>query len=94
MSETRSRREFAKQKMAQAVQRRLILWIAFLVITILVLLFRVGEDIWPMWLVDYRLRIMALLLLFTLGSLSLSPLIIEYSRNPRALSGPGKSPYG
>lgn len=93
MSETRSNREIAKQKIAQLVQRRLIIWIAFLVIMILVLSFQVGVDFWPLWLVVYRLRIVALLLIFTIGTLLLSPLMIEYSKHPRALSGPGKNPY-
>ena len=93
MSETRSSREIAKQKIAQLIERRLIIWIAFLVIAILVLSFQVGVDFWPLWLVVYRLRITALLLLFTIGSLLLSPLLIEYSKDPRPLSGPGKSPY-
>lgn len=93
MSETRSSREIAKQKIAQLVQQRLIIWIAFLVIMILVLSFQVGVDVWPLWLVVYRLRIVALLLIFTIGTLLLSPLMIEYSKHPRALSGPGKNPY-
>ena len=93
MSETRSRREIMKQKIAQLVQRRLIILLTFQVTAILVLIFRVGEVFWPMWLVDYRLRITALLLLFTIGTLLLSPLLIEYSKDPRPLSGPGKSPY-
>ena len=96
MSETRrsrEEREMVIEQIAERVTRRLGLWITFLLITIAVLLFRVGEDFWPMWLVDYRLRIIALLVLFTIGSILLSPLIIEHSKNPRALSGPGKNPY-
>jgi hypothetical protein len=93
MSETRSSREMTKQRISQMVQRRLIIWITALVIAILVLLFRVGEDLWAIWIVEYRTRIAALLILITIGSILLSPLIIEYSKHPRALSGPGKNPY-
>ena len=96
MSETRRDREMrdlAIERTAQRVTRRLLFWIAFLLVTIAVLLFRVGEDFWPMWIVEYRTRLAALFLLITIGSLLLSPLIIEYSKHPRPLSGPGKNPY-
>lgn len=96
MSETRrdrEMRELAIERTVQRVTRRLLFWIAFLLITIAVLLFRVGEGLWPIWVVEYRTRIAALLMLITIGSILLSPLIIEYSRHPRALSGPGKNPY-
>lgn len=96
MSETRRSREMAeiaKEQVAQRAGRRLGIWIVFLIISILTLLLRIGEALWPLWLIDYRLRIVALLLLITIGSILLSPLIIEHSKNPRALSGPGKNPY-
>ena len=93
MSETRRNRELAIERTVQRVTRRLLFWIAFLLITIAVLLFRVGEDLWTIWIVEYRTRIAALLILITIGSILLSPLIIEYSKHPRALSGPGKNPY-
>ena len=92
MSETRRDREIAKERIAEMVQRRLIFWITSLIIAILVLIFQVGEDFWPIWLVEYRIRIAALIMLITIGSLLLSPLIIEYSKDPRPLSGPGKNP--
>ena len=95
MTETRIDRELAeerKERAAEIATRRLILWITALVIAITVLMFRIGEDLWPLWLVGYRLRIIALLALFTIGSLLLSPLLIEYSKDPRPLSGPGKRP--
>ncbi|HKY53862.1 MAG TPA: hypothetical protein VJM08_06110 [Anaerolineales bacterium] len=93
MSETRRDREMAKEQAAKIAQRRLLFWIAFLIISIVTLVFRIGEALWPLWLIDYRLRIVALLLLITIGTILLSPLIIEHSKNPRALSGPGKNPY-
>lgn len=93
MSETRRNREMAKQRTAQIVKRRLVLWFAILIVTIAVLIFRVGEDLWPIWIVEYRTRIAALLMLITIGSILLSPLIIEYAKSPRAFSGPGKNPY-
>ena len=93
MSETRRKSETIKEQAAQRVGRKLTAWIVFLILSIVTLIFRIGEALWPIWLVDYRLRIMALLLLITIGSILLSPLIIEHSKNPRALSGPGKNPY-
>lgn len=96
MSETRrdrEMREMAIERTAQRVTRRLLFWIAFLLITSAALLFRVGQDLWPMWIVEYRTRLAALFLLIAIGSLLLSPLILEYSKHPRPLSGPGKNPY-
>jgi hypothetical protein len=93
MSETRRTREMAKQRTAQMVKQRLIVWIAFLSIVIVVLIFRVGESLWPIWVVEYQTRIAALLMLITIGSILLSPLIIEYAKSPRAFSEPGKNPY-
>lgn len=93
MSETRRNREVAQERAAQIVTRRLVLWIAFLIIAIAVLIFRVGEALWPIWLVEYGTRVAALLMLITIGSILLSPLIIEHSKHPRPLSGPGKNPY-
>ena len=96
MSETRRNREVAeerKERAAEITTRRLSLWITALVIAIAVLMFRIGEGLWPLWIVEYRTRIAALLMLITIGSVLLSPLIIEYSKHPRAFSGPGKNPY-
>ena len=96
MAETRRNREMREmsiERNVQRVTRRLLFWIVLLLIAIAVLLFRVGEDLWPIWMVEYRTRIAALLMLITIGSVLLSPLIIEYSRHPRTFSGPGKNPY-
>ena len=93
MPETRRDHEMVKEQDARTIKRRLITWIAFLIIGIVTLIFSIGETWWPMWIVEYRTRIAALLMLITIGSILLSPLIIEYSKHPRALSGPGKNPY-
>ena len=93
MSETRRDREIAKEQAARRIGRKLILWLIFLITILVTLIFRLGEASWPLWLVDYRLRVVAFFLLITIGTLVLTPLLIEYSKDPRPLSGPGKSPY-
>lgn len=92
MSEMRGNRKRG-EKIARAVKQRLILLISLLSATIIAMIFRLGEAWWPLWMVEYRSRIVALLLFALIFAILLSPIIIEYSKNPRALSGPGKNPY-
>jgi hypothetical protein len=82
-----------RNQIAQKVKQRLVLLISFFSATLLVMLLRVGEALWPLWMVEHRLRIVAIVLLAIIVMILLSPIIIEFSRNPRALSGPGKNPY-
>lgn len=81
-----------KEKIAKIVTRRLVLLISFLIAMLLMVVFRVGESLWPLWLVEYQLRVIAILLLVILCSILLSPLMIEAPSNTRTLSGPGKNP--
>ena len=92
MSETRRNRKQG-EKNARFVKQRLVFLISSLIAIIAILIFRVGQTLWPLWLVEYRSRIIALLLFALIFAILLSPIIIEFSRNPRALSGPGKNPY-
>jgi hypothetical protein len=90
----RPRKELEDRKQtAQAVKQRLVILISSLNVILLVMIFRVGEALWPVWMVEHRTRIVAIMLLAIIFLILLSPIIIEFSKNPRALSGPGKNPY-
>ena len=81
------------KKNAQILKQRLTFLISFLSVSVITLIFRVGENWWPVWVVDYRLRILGILLLVLVVVIISSPLLIESSRRPRDFPGPGKNPY-
>lgn len=89
----RSKAREKRNQIAGTIKQRLVVLISFMGATLLVLIFRVGEVLWPLWMVEHRLRIVAILLLAVIFLILLSPIVIEFSKNPRALSGPGKNPY-
>ena len=80
------------KKVARTVKQRLVWLISFLAVIALTLIFRVGEAIWPGWMIEYRTAILGLVLFALLSLISLSPIIVEVEQNPRPLSGPGKDP--
>ena len=80
-------------KTARILKQRLIFLISFLSVSVTTLIFRVGENWWPVWVVDYRSRIIGILLLVLVVVIVSSPLLIESSRRPRDFPGPGKNPY-
>jgi undecaprenyl pyrophosphate phosphatase UppP len=84
----------ARKQIARTVKRRLSIVIAFLIAILLGLLFRIGERIWPIWISDHRTQMAGVMVLAIILLILLSPVIIENSSNPRALSGPGKNPEG
>lgn len=81
------------EKNAQILKQRLIFLISFLSVSVITLIFRVGGNWWPVWLVDYRSRIIGILLLVLIVVIVSSPLLIESSQRPRDFPGPGKNPY-
>ena len=83
-----------REKIAELVKRRLVVLISFLIAILLVMIFRVGEALWPLWLVEHQSRVVAILLLVIICSILLSPIMIEATSNTRTLSGPGKNPKG
>ena len=93
MTTMRRKQKKDMKKNAQILKQRLIFLILFLSVSVTILIFRVGENWWPVWMVDYRLRILGILLLVLVVVIISSPLLIEYSRRPRDFPGPGKNPY-
>jgi hypothetical protein len=81
-----------KKQIVRVTKQRLALIFTILISVLGILIFKVGEVVWPAWMIDYRKPFMALFLFLTLFLACLSPIIIEYTRNPRPFSGPGKDP--
>jgi pilus assembly protein TadC len=86
------KKDDGRKQVAEATKRKIILLISFLLAISLFLGFRVGESIWPVWIIEYRKPIMAFLLFFMFAMIFGFPIIIEANSNPRKTSGPGKDP--
>jgi hypothetical protein len=80
------------KQIAETTKQGLILSIIFLLAIILVLAFKVGEALWPVWLVESRTFIVGILSFIVIFLFLLSPIIVEFNSNPRHLSGLGRDP--
>lgn len=85
-------KENYKKRIARATRRMLIAWIAVLSVVAAALLFKVGQEYWPLWLMQSRSPIAGILLFIIVISALLSPIIVEFDSDPRPLSGPGRDP--
>jgi uncharacterized membrane protein len=90
----RSKERESRNQIASTVKKRFVLLISLLSAILLVMMFRVGAALWPLWVVEHRLRIVAILLLIIICSIVLLPIMIEATSNTQTLSGPGKNPKG
>ncbi len=93
MPKTSKSRKHNKKAIARITKRNLIWMVAFLSAIASLLIFKVGETSWPLFLVEYRGVLLSFLILAILAIIAISPLIVEVNSNPRPLSGPGKNPY-
>jgi hypothetical protein len=76
-----------KKHRAQNARRGVFLLSTLLITICLVLVFRIGESGWPVWMLTHRMQIVALLVLSIIMTILSSPLVIEVNSNPRPLSG-------
>ncbi|NOT03455.1 MAG: hypothetical protein HOP27_02530 [Anaerolineales bacterium] len=81
-----------RKQIIRITKQNLVLSIIFLASICLVLGLRVGEALWPLWIVVHRTQIIGVILLAEFLLILLSPIIVEVNSNPRTLSGPGKNP--
>lgn len=81
-----------KKQIAQTTKKRLIILISFLVVVLFILIFKVGEVYWFVWLIEYRKQAIGIVALLTTIITLSSPVIIEANSNTRTLKGPGKVP--
>ena len=93
MTKVRRKQRKSLKETVKTLKQRLAFLISFLSISVTVLIFRIGEKWWPVWMIDYRSRTVGILLLALVIIILLSPLIIESSKRPRVFPGPGKNPY-
>jgi polyferredoxin len=91
-SQNRSKKESGKKQVAETTKWKLVMLISFLLAIVLFLGFRVGESLWPTWMIEYRRPIIGLVLFATFILIAASPLVIEANSHPRPLSGPGHNP--
>ena len=81
-----------KQHIARNTGRLMTTLIALLALPALMLMFNLGQDAWPLWLLKNRSKLIGFLLFGVFILTLLSPIIIEFNVNPRPLSGPGRDP--
>jgi hypothetical protein len=90
MSKSKKR---SRDDKVQITKRRLFVGLSLHIAVILALNFNIGESFYPAWLVAYQAQIVGILLFILLLLILFSPVMIEFSRNPQRLSGPGEAPW-
>lgn len=80
------------KRIAGRTRLYLVLVIVFLAAIALGLAFKLGQAVWPAWMIAYRTQLIGVVLLFLLATIVASPIIVEVNSNPRHLSGPGHNP--
>ena len=72
---------------------QILLWIIIsLIVVLAVLVLKIGDVLWPLWMVDGREIFIAVILVIVIFLSFMSPVIIEATSDPRLLTGPGKMP--
>jgi polyferredoxin len=96
MSKLRKRlkKHDSPKQIAETVTNRLVIVIGFLVVILLVLIFRIGEIWWSSWMIAHRMQIVGFIAFIAIFLIFLSPIMVEASSHTRTLSGPGKNPKG
>ena len=89
---TRHTKRISHKRIARVGRLALALVMAFSLATLAVLVFRIGEVLWPVWLIDYRRSLIAILSVMVIFLTLAAPVIIGFMDDPRPLSGPGKNP--
>ena len=82
-----------REKIAEKTIWAITILVSVLIIGLLIFVFRIGETMYPAWMIEYRNPIIGILLSIIVVVILSSPLIVEATSNPRRLSGPGKNPY-
>ena len=84
---TRTERELRKRLAARIAMRRMLLLLAILSAPTAVVRFGIAKSFWPLWLAEHQMPVAGLLLFMLVFILLLSPIIVEYERDPRPFSG-------
>lgn len=83
-----------REHIAQKTRRVLFVLESILIAGCLIVIFRIGESMYPAWVIEYRNLIIGVLLSIIVVVFLASPVIVEVNSNPRPLSGPGDRPSG
>lgn len=83
-----------REKIAEKTIWAIAIFLLVLIISLLVFVFRIGESMYPVWMIEKRNPIIGILLSMIIVVILSSPLIVEANSNPRPLTGPGKRPSG
>ena len=81
-----------EQRAAQSVRMLLGSVILLLLGALLILTLRLGQHLWPAWVVDQRTPIIGFLGLISMVLIAGFPFIVELAINFRGVSGPGDLP--
>ena len=82
-----------REKIAEKTIWAIAILVFVLVIGLLVLVFRIGESVYPVLVIENRNPTIEILLSIIIVVILSSPLIVEANSNTRRLSGPGKNPH-
>jgi hypothetical protein len=83
-----------RRRIARKTKRVLFLLSTLLLLACLVLVFKIGEPVWPAWIIAHRRQMIGFLFLSIVLVITSSPLIIEMNSNPRPLSTGSDGPPG
>lgn len=83
-----------REKIAEKTIWAIAIVVLVLIVGLLLFVFRIGETMYPTWMIEYRNPIIGILLSIIIVVILSSPLIVEANSNPRPLTGPGKRPSG
>jgi len=89
---TPSKRAMTKIDVVRKTKRRLALVLTILAVPLALLIFKAGFSMWPEWLVHWRMVLIGILAVAVMFLGLMSPIIIEFTKDPRPLSVPGKNP--
>lgn len=92
-TQKRSRKLDGKSQRVRTTKQRLLFLTIFFIVVALTLTFKVGELFWPVWIIEHRTQFIGVVLFALLFLILWSPVMIEVSRNPRTLSGPGETDW-
>ncbi len=79
-----------RKRIARITRQWLVYTLAMMSVLMAILYSKVGEGLWPAWLIDWRNLIIAILVVALIFLTLMSPVIIEANSNPRTLTGPGR----
>jgi len=82
-----------REQRIQKTKRKIALLLSGLIISCIVLVFNIGESIYPSWISMNRMQIIGILIFFIIVTIVSSPLIVEANSNYRPFSGSSKNPY-